>query len=705
MQFVLRLLRRFNIFRNLSLTTKMALTTVIMLVGFSLIGAMYFYLYRMNARAEAQQHRLAEFVAINNQVGFHTLSSENALKDFFLSNNEKALKEFGALISEANNDTATLEKLAQNERQQQVIYQLRDAISAFQRAAKQATDTRSKIGLDENLGLQGAMREAGQALTDGVKKLNVPALETSFLTMRGHEKDYLQRATDEKIEHMAQEQTRFQSLLQAANLPADKKAQLDKLRADYHQAFLRTVEGTRAHQAAVTEMNRTQALVEPLIESMNKVTAQADSALRATSQAESQRINQLFIATLLAVGTLVVLSLAALALGMRRSLRQLRTTVQEVADGNLEARVQLHSRDELGQLGVAFDTMLDERVASLARIQQDNMQLNQSVALLLEATAQLSDRDLTVRVPIAEDVTGNIGDALNAMTGEIAGVLSTVTTLASQLETAAGNVRVQGGRVANVATNERQVVEHALTQLEESTRTMADMARLALGCNELASNTGDSTKRALSAVRSTMRSMNDIRTSISETEKGLKRLGERSQEVGGIVEIIKDIAGRTHTLALNAGMQAVAAGEAGRGFSVVADEVQRLAETARESTDQIAALVQSIQAEAAETMATMNKTIDQVVHGSELAENAGKRMRRTQMSTDELVAAVAQIAERSKGQLAITEVLRSQAVELQESTVATEQELQSQNAQTENMFTYLQELVQSVRVFKLPNAA
>ncbi|ETX00869.1 MAG: hypothetical protein ETSY1_09615, partial [Candidatus Entotheonella factor] len=146
-------------------------------------------------------------------------------------------------------------------------------------------------------------------------------------------------------------------------------------------------------------------------------------------------------------------------------------------------------------------------------------------------------------------------------------------------------------------------------------------------------------------------------------------------------------------------------GEAGRGFSVVADEVQRLAETARESTDQIANLVQSIQSEASETMARMNKTIEQVVEGSTLAENAGKRMRLTRRSTDELVSAVSQISDRSKSQLAINEDLRSQAVKLQESTTATEQELKEQGAQTENMFLHVQGLVESVRVFKLPESA
>ncbi len=130
-----------------------------------------------------------------------------------------------------------------------------------------------------------------------------------------------------------------------------------------------------------------------------------------------------------------------------------------------------------------------------------------------------------------------------------------------------------------------------------------------------------------------------------------------------------------------------------------------MAETARESTDQIANLVQSIQSEASETMARMNKTIEQVVEGSTLAENAGKRMRLTRRSTDELVSAVSQISDRSKSQLAINEDLRSQAVKLQESTTATEQELKEQGAQTENMFLHVQGLVESVRVFKLPESA
>ncbi|MCB1803657.1 MAG: methyl-accepting chemotaxis protein, partial [Candidatus Competibacteraceae bacterium] len=312
---------------------------------------------------------------------------------------------------------------------------------------------------------------------------------------------------------------------------------------------------------------------------------------------------------------------------------------------------------------------------------------------------------LTVQVPVSEDITGNVSDALNMMTRRTAATMGEINSLAAQLEQAALAVQQQGEKVAQVAATERQVVDQALASLGQSAETMNEMAQLAASSNELADNTSTSTKRALGAVRNTVQNMNAIRNTVSETEKSIKRLGERSQEIGAIVEIIKDIAERTHTLALNAGMQAVAAGEAGRGFSVVADEVQRLAETARESTAQIATLVQSIQAESSETMATMNKTISQVVEGSELAERSGKRMRVTQKATLELVSAVQQIAERSTSLVETNEALRGQAAQLRQSTQATEQELEGQAQQTRGMFTYLQNLVAAVRVFKLPESA
>lgn len=142
-------------------------------------------------------------------------------------------------------------------------------------------------------------------------------------------------------------------------------------------------------------------------------------------------------------------------------------------------------------------------------------------------------------------------------------------------------------------------------------------------------------------------------------------LGERSQEISGIVNIINQIAERTSVLALNASMQAVAAGDAGRGFAVVADEVKRLAENARQATQQISGLVNAIQADSTETMLAMNQTISQVVDISKLAERAGEQMIHTRDATDGLVNTVREISVTTMEQAKVSNVLMERAHQLE----------------------------------------
>lgn len=149
-------------------------------------------------------------------------------------------------------------------------------------------------------------------------------------------------------------------------------------------------------------------------------------------------------------------------------------------------------------------------------------------------------------------------------------------------------------------------------------------------------------------------------------------------------------------------MHAASAGEAGRGFAVVADEVQRLAENAREATSQIATLVSNIQTETADTVTAMNTAISQVVDGSRLAEQAGDQMKRTQETTSELVDAVQEIAARSQEQARISTQLVDRAHQIQEGTRKTSQQLQEQTIQTTNLVEYAKNLLNSVRVFRLP---
>jgi methyl-accepting chemotaxis protein len=402
-----------------------------------------------------------------------------------------------------------------------------------------------------------------------------------------------------------------------------------------------------------------------------------------------------------------------LVLSLTRALRRLQSTVQMVTAGDLDARTQMGQGDELANLGNAFDTLLDERVAFLAtsereraarleEAQRENEALNNSIVTLLQAVSQLSQRDLTVKVPVAEDVTGPVSDALNQLAEETAEVLVEVTRISENVATASRSVKVQADAVLTLAGTEREEVTQTAKQLAAAAEAMNDIAARAQTCNMAAENTINKTQTALETVTNTVDGINTIRDTIRETEKRIKRLGERSQEISGAVNLINGIADRTHILALNASMHAASAGEAGRGFAVVAEEVQRLAENARQATEQIARLVSNIQTETMDTVTTMNTVISQVVEGSRLAGQAGEQMRQTQQSTAELVASVRQIAAESQTQAQVSNVLRDRAGVIVDSTLKTSEQLAAQGVQTTRLLDYASRLVRTVRVFKLP---
>ena len=383
-------------------------------------------------------------------------------------------------------------------------------------------------------------------------------------------------------------------------------------------------------------------------------------------------------------------------------LNRIMATVKQIGEGNYAARTELSSGDELSQLGSAFDQMLGERVNALVQAERENEQLNDSIISLLQAVSQLSQRDLTVKVPVTEDVTGPVADALNLLTSETANVLQGVTQISEQVATVSDKVKSQSDTVIAVADTERQAVEQTAIDLATAADTMRQIAELAQTCNAAAETAIKTTQTALQTVTSTVSGINSTRDTIRETEKRIKRLGERSQEISGVVNLINTIAERTHILALNASMHAASAGEAGRGFAVVAGEVQRLAENAREATSQIATLVSNIQIETVDTVNAMNAAISQVVDGSRLAEQAGDEMKRTQETTAELVAAVQQIASRSQEQARVSGELLDRAQQIRESTRQTSQQLQEQTIQTTNLVEYARGLLNSVRVFRLP---
>ncbi len=276
---------------------------------------------------------------------------------------------------------------------------------------------------------------------------------------------------------------------------------------------------------------------------------------------------------------------------------------------------------------------------------EDQSQRTQEAILrLLDEMSLLADGDLTMQATVSEDITGAIADSINYTVEALRDLVRTINDTATQL--AGATDQTLGTSRELVAASERQA-QQIISTVSVIQRLIAAIQQVSASAAQTAQETERSVQVALNggeAVRRTIDGMTSVREQIQETAKRIKRLGESSQEIGNIIELINDIAEQTNTQALNASIQAAMAGDAGRGFAVVADEVQRLAERAAASTRQIETLVKTIQADTNEAVISMEKTTAGVVSGARLAENAGASLIEIEQSARQIADRVRSIS-------------------------------------------------------------
>ena len=255
-----------------------------------------------------------------------------------------------------------------------------------------------------------------------------------------------------------------------------------------------------------------------------------------------------------------------------------------------------------------------------------NRENQDAILRLMNELGDLADGDLTVTATVSENITGAIADSINYTIEELRVLVGRINDAANRVTAATEIARQTSAQLLDAAERQSSEIQEAGQSALEMARSMNAVSGNATQSAQVARQSLMAAEKGTVAVQDSIKGMNEIRNQIQETSKRIKRLGESSQEIGEIVELISDITEQTNVLALNAAIQAASAGDAGRGFTVVAEEVQRLAERSGEATKQIAAIVKTIQTDTQDAVSAMEQSTQGVVEGAKLSDAAGQAL-------------------------------------------------------------------------------
>jgi twitching motility protein PilJ len=268
----------------------------------------------------------------------------------------------------------------------------------------------------------------------------------------------------------------------------------------------------------------------------------------------------------------------------------------------------------------------EEAERQRGEIERQNKANQDAILRLMNEMGSLAEGDLTVKTTVTEEITGAIADSVNFTIEELKNVVGRINHAAAQVSIATEAAQKTTTQLLAAAEKQGREIRETSASVLGMARAMNEMSLSATQSADVARQSLAAAQKGTEAVQNSISGMNEIREQIQETSKRIKRLGESSQEIGEIVELISDITEQTNVLALNAAIQAASAGEAGRGFTVVAEEVQRLAERSAEATKQIGAIVKTIQTDTQDAVSAMEKSTQGVVEGAKLSDAAGQAL-------------------------------------------------------------------------------
>ncbi len=422
-------------------------------------------------------------------------------------------------------------------------------------------------------------------------------------------------------------------------------------------------------------------------------------AMSASSQAGMRLLGGLLVLVLAAGAGVVVLGNKVV-----KPVKELTEFSERLAAGDYRASADIESSDDFGLIAQNMNRTA-EKISKTVFNQEAQENLQRSVTDFLTIVSQIARGDLTLRGKVTNDALGNVVDSVNYMLDNFTKVLERVRKGALDVSSSSNQILVASEQMLNGAVQQDQEITNTSSAVEELTVSMKQVSNNAEASAEAARRALDAAEQGNRAVRDTLDGMQRIRASVQATAKKIKSLGDRSLEISEIISVINDITEQTNLLALNAAIEAARAGEAGRGFAVVADEVRKLAEHSRNATKDIAALIKAIQAETNEAVVVMEEGTKEVEVGARLADQAGKALEAISSVVRQSAELVQEISLASKQQVRGTEGVANAMQIISNITRQTSQGARQTARTVEELVKLSEQLNEALSQFRVSTAA
>ena len=417
-----------------------------------------------------------------------------------------------------------------------------------------------------------------------------------------------------------------------------------------------------------------------------------------------------FFAVFGGVAVMAVLAGVVFVRRLTRPLGQIVRLAERVGRGDLSQTLTVASRDEIGQLATTFnETVVRLRSQVMTEAERDDEkrkreELQKNIQTFLDTVMEIAQGDLSRRGQVTPDVLGSVVDSINVMVEEIAALLADVRNAALRVANNATEMIGATDQMADGAQTQARELTTVSEAMESMSRSVREVATTSEQAAAAARHTLHAAQAGDQAVRDSLAGMQQIRGEVQVIAKKIKGLGDRSLEVSEIVNLIDELASHTNLLALNAAIEAAGAGEAGVRFSVVADEIRKLAERAAKATKDVAALIRTVQTETQEAVVAMEEGTREVEAGHQVTIRAAEHIKEI-AATSTMSADLAQgISRASAQQVQSVEGVARAMQSIAQVAVHTEQAVLQTRKTVEDLVKLADELTRSLARFKLATA-